>query len=190
MKNLDPKSSKQGKIKVCSKALHPEFSYPLIDIAEMSIEKGYEPLNWLDPKNGVTALYLIEAAQRHLDKVKLGIDINTEEKKLDGTATSIQPYHAAQVAYNMLMLVLQIKKGVVIDDRVFKQGEVISIDKEEQYYKAPSMKHVQELGMEWEPINKQANQYGAPIGYYKIINSKITHFPGCYCIECKHNIEE
>lgn len=123
---LDPEKSKAGKINLCSKALHPQFSYPLVQVSEMSIEKGYEPLNWLQPGHKVTMTYLIGAAQRHLDKVKLGIDINTEEKKLDGTDVSLlnQPYHAAQVAYNMLMLVRQILDGVAIDDRLFKNGEL------------------------------------------------------------------
>jgi hypothetical protein len=122
--SLDPKTSKEGKLKVCSKALHPEFSYPLIAVAEMSIEKGYKPLNWLDKNNKVTMMYLIEAAQRHLDQVKLGIDINTEEKTLDGQPTKNQPFHAAQVAYNMLMLVRQMQEGVAIDDRHFQNGEL------------------------------------------------------------------
>lgn len=122
--SLDPKTSKKGKLAVCSKALHPEFSYPLITVAEMSIEKGYKPLNWLDPKNEVTVTYLIEAAQRHLDKVKLGIDVNNDEKTLEGKATKNQPYHAAQVAYNMLMLVTQLQNGVEIDDRLFVEGKL------------------------------------------------------------------
>lgn len=119
---LDPKQSKKNKLRVCSKALHPEFSNPLIDVAEMSLEKGYEPLNWLDPKNHVTTTYLIEAAQRHLDQIKMGIDINTEEKTLSGEYTKNQPYHAAQVAYNCLMLCRQMLEGVEIDDRLFKDG--------------------------------------------------------------------
>lgn len=120
---LDPKTSKQGKLKVCSHALHPEFSYPLVDVAEMSLERGYAPLNWLNKDNKVTALYLIEAAQRHLDKIKLGIDDNNEEKKLDGSSTRVVK-HAAQVAYNMLMLLMQQDKGVLIDDRIFTNGEL------------------------------------------------------------------
>jgi len=120
---LDPKTSKKGKLKVCSKAIHPEFNYPQVDVAEMSIEKGYAPLNWLDPSNKVTTMYLIEAAQRHLDKVKMGVDDNTEERKLDGTPTRTVK-HAAQVAYNMHMLLLQQKLGVDIDDRMFKNGKV------------------------------------------------------------------
>lgn len=123
-KKLDPKTSKEGKLKVCSKALHPKLSYPLIAVAELSLEKGYEPLNWLNPENKVTALYLIEAAQRHLDQVKLGIDLNTQERRLDGYYCTNKPYHAAQVAYNMLMLVRQIEEGVLIDDRLFKDGEL------------------------------------------------------------------
>lgn len=119
---LDPKKSKKGKLKVCSKALHPEFSNPLIEVAELSLEKGYKPLNWLDTNNKVTVMYLIEAAQRHLDKVKMGIDLNTEEKKLDGSQTINQPLHAAQVAFNMLMLCRQMQEGVEIDDRLFKDG--------------------------------------------------------------------
>lgn len=124
---LDPKKSKEGKLKLCSKALHPEFSYPLVDVAEMSIEKQYEPLNYLDKDTSVTITYLIEAAQRHLDQLKLGIDINDQEKTLDGKPTKTQPHHAAQVAYNMLMLVLQQKKGIDKDDRLFYMGERLTV---------------------------------------------------------------
>lgn len=121
-KALDPKISKIGKFPICSKALHPEFCYPLVTVSEMSIEKGYEPFNWLKPGHPVTMSYLIAAAQRHLDCLKMGIDINTKETTLDGSSTINQPHHAAQVAYNMLMLCLQIKYGVAIDDRQFKDG--------------------------------------------------------------------
>lgn len=120
---LDPKTSKANKKKVSSKALHPEFHYPLVDVAELSIEKGYSPFNWLKEGHPVTTTYLIDAAQRHLDQIKLGIDVNKKEKKLDGTACTAQPYHAAQVAFNMLILCMQIEKGVLVDDRLFTQGE-------------------------------------------------------------------
>lgn len=119
---LDPKKSKKDKLRVCSKALHPEFSYPLIEVAELSLEKGYKPLNWLDKDSKVTVTYLVEAAQRHLDKIKMGIDINTEERALDGAPATNQPWHAAQVAYNMLMLCRQMEEGVEIDDRLYKDG--------------------------------------------------------------------
>ncbi len=93
-------------------------------MAELSTEKGYEPFNWLNKDNKVTMMYLIEAAQRHLDKLKMGIDINTEEKMLDGTPTKTQPMHGAQVAYNMLMLLRQQKEGIAIDNRMFKNGKL------------------------------------------------------------------
>lgn len=120
---LDPKKSKEGKLSVCSPAYHPEFHYPLFDVAEMSVEKGYKPLNWLDADTRVTASYLIAAAQRHLDKIKMGVDINTEERALNGEATKFTPYHAAQVAYNMLMYCMLHQKGTLKDDRLFKDGE-------------------------------------------------------------------
>jgi len=124
-KNLDPGVSKLNKKKVCSKGLHPLFSDPLIAVSELSIEKGYEVFNWLKVgQTKVTTTYLIEAAQRHLDQLKLGIDINDQEKKLDGTSTINKPHHAAQVAYNMLMLILQQQEGVAIDDRLFKNGQL------------------------------------------------------------------
>lgn len=121
---LDPNKSKKDKFPVCSTALHPEFSYPLVAVAELSIEKGYKPLNWLDKNNNVTVNYLISAAQRHLDLVKLGVDINDQETTLDGKPTKNKPFHAAQVAFNMLMLCLQIQKQVEINDRLFKDGRL------------------------------------------------------------------
>lgn len=126
LSGLNPKKSKEGKLRLCSKALHPEFSYPLINVAEMSIEKGYKPLNWLVRNSPATnASYTIEAAQRHLDKVKLGVDFNTEETKQDGSKIDLEIEHAAQVAYNMLMFCLIKKKGILNDDRLFRNGGVI-----------------------------------------------------------------
>src|SRR4051812_8269348 len=92
---LDPKTSKFGKLEVCSKALHPEFTNPLIDVAEMSIEKGYEPMNWLKPGHEVSLSSLLAAAQRHLNMVKMGIDKNDFELKIDGTPCRTV-LHAAQ----------------------------------------------------------------------------------------------
>lgn len=115
--------SKKHKQKVSSPALHPEFTLPLVDVAELSMEKGYTPLNWLQLGHQVTITQLLDAAQRHLNKVRLGIDINREEKTLDGNPTKTQCLHAAQVAYNMLMICMQQLKGYQIDDRMFKDGE-------------------------------------------------------------------
>lgn len=119
---LDPKKSKEGKLRVCSQALHPEFSYPLIDVAEMSIEKGYAPLNWVNFET-VTAIYLIEACQRHLDRVKMGIDVNDQEEKQDGTPCR-EVLHMAQVAYNALMYCQKYLNKTLKDDRLFKDGEI------------------------------------------------------------------
>lgn len=142
MTKLDPKISKKSKLKVCSKALHPEFLYPLIAVSEMSIEKGYEPFNWLTDKN-VTVTYLIEAAQRHLDKIKLGIDVNDNEITLDGASCKNKPLHAACVAYNMLMLCLQIEKRCSVDDRLFKNG--ILITKQSDYLNKVSRGYAKKL---------------------------------------------
>lgn len=122
--SLDPVEAKKGKFPVCSRAYHPELHYPLIIVAEMSLEKGYSPLNWLPQESPVTSMYLINAAQRHLDKVKLGIDLNQEETKMDGTKIEGEIYHAAQAAYNLLMLCMKHKKNTLIDDRMFKDGEI------------------------------------------------------------------
>ena len=122
---LDPKQSKIGKIHLCHKALHPELSYPLVAVAELSTEKGYAPFNWLKPDSAATSIsYWLNAAQRHLDKVKMGVDLNTEEFKQDGTSTITQPNHAAQAAYCLLCLLLLQKQGLAVDDRLFKDGKL------------------------------------------------------------------
>lgn len=120
---LDPSKSKDGKVKLCHPALHPDFTDPLIAVAEVSEEKGYEPLNWLDENSPVTVMYCLNAAQRHLKKVLKGIDINTEEKKLDGTPCKTQPSELACAAYNLLMADMLLKeKGSKVDDRMFSNG--------------------------------------------------------------------
>lgn len=149
--SLDPKTSKKDKKKVSSKAYHPEMHLPLIPVADMSIEKNYEPFNWLDSNNEVTMTYLIDAAQRHLDKIKLGIDINTEEKTPTGERCKNQPYHAACVAYNMLMLCLQMDKGVAIDDRMFIDGTPLKQKRLETLNELT--KQAQELNMGYEDTN-------------------------------------
>lgn len=122
---LDPATSKKGKLKLASPALHPEMISLLAEVAELSIEKGYEPLNWLKEDSAVTVSYCLNAGDRHRQKAKLGFDRNTEEKHLDGTPTEIQPLHLAQSAYNDLMAALLIlKKGNKADDRMFKNGEL------------------------------------------------------------------
>lgn len=45
---LDPAVSKEGKLNLVSKALHPKFEKMLAIVAALSEEKGYAPLNWLD----------------------------------------------------------------------------------------------------------------------------------------------
>lgn len=123
--HLDPKTSKKGKLNLASPALHPEMISLLAAVAEMSVEKGYKPLNWLDKDSPVTVMYCLNASDRHKQKVKLGIDYNTEEKKLDGTPVSQQVMHLAQSAYNDLMAaLLLLKKGDKADDRAFKDGEL------------------------------------------------------------------
>lgn len=120
--SLDPKKSKEGKLKLCSPALHPRFSDPLVAVSEMSIEKGYAPLNYLDKDSSVTLTYLLAAAKRHIQKVELGIDINTEEVRQDGTACYNQPEELACAAYNLLMASLLLKTRPEADDRLFKDG--------------------------------------------------------------------
>lgn len=121
--SLDPKISKKDKLKVCSKALHPMFSYPFISVAELSLEKGYKPLNWLEKDSPVTVMYCISAAQRHLDIAKIGIDINREERKIDGSLCENKPLHLAQAAYNLLMACHILNIFPEKDDRLFKDGE-------------------------------------------------------------------
>lgn len=121
---LNPKDSKTGKVRVCHPAIHPDFADPLIATAEVSAEKGYKPLNWLDDDSPVTVMYCMEAAQRHFKKALKGIDVNTEEKKLDGTPCKAQPLHLAQAAYNLLMACMLLEvKGDKVDDRLFKNGK-------------------------------------------------------------------
>lgn len=121
---LDPKKSKEGKLKLASNALHPEFITLLAEVAEMSVEKGYTPLNWLEKDSPVSVTYCLNAAERHRQQAKLGIDRNTEEKTLDGDPTKLQPMHLAQSAYNDLMAALLILKRPEADDRVFRDGEL------------------------------------------------------------------
>lgn len=119
---LNPETSKQGKKALCSQALHPELCDPLIDVSEMSIEKGYTPLNYLDKDSKVTVTYCLAAAKRHLQKAEMGIDLNTEELGLDGLPTKIKCQHLAQVAYNALMALMILKERPEADDRLFKVG--------------------------------------------------------------------
>lgn len=121
---LDPKKSKEGKLKLASSALHPEMITLLAQVAELSVEKGYEPLNWIKDESEVTVMYCLNASERHKQKAKLGIDINDEEKTLDGEPTKIQPLHLAQSAYNDLMAALLILHKSSADDRMFKDGKL------------------------------------------------------------------
>lgn len=121
---LNPTLSKKGKLALASPALHPLFLQLLAEVAVMSEEKGYEPLNYLRDDSPVTISYLLNAAERHKQKVKLGIDINNEERKMDGTPTSITPMHLACSAYNDLMAAVLLLKRPAADDRLFKDGEL------------------------------------------------------------------
>lgn len=119
MTKLDPKKSKLGKLNLASKALHPRFEEMLAEVAEMSIEKGYEPLNWLDPQNEVTVLKLVSAAKRHEKKFLKGININDEEVTLDGYFCTFKPSHLACAAYSLLMAAVLVEEGIKeLDDRV------------------------------------------------------------------------
>lgn len=124
MISLDPTTSKIGKLALASHALHPYFLTLLAEVAEMSVEKGYEPLNWLKNDSPVTVMYCLNAAERHQQKAKLGIDYNTEEKTLNGDSTNMKPFHLACAAYNNLMAALIILKNPKKDDRIFKNGEL------------------------------------------------------------------
>lgn len=124
-KSLDPHKSKEGKVKLCSRALHPTLHYPLVDVAELSLEKGYKPFNFLEEgKESTRVMYWVEAAQRHIDKYKMGFTLNKEEKKLDGTSTNIQPHHLAQAAYDLLCAILVENSEHGQDDRMFKEGKL------------------------------------------------------------------
>ena len=123
-KYVNPKDSKKGKQNICNPALHPEFSDPLIVVADMSIEKGYNPLNWLDETSPVTVSYCIAASLRHIKKFQMGFTINNEETTIDGIPTKSQPSHLACAAYNLLMADRILKeKGDTADDRLFKEGK-------------------------------------------------------------------
>lgn len=122
MTKLDPKKSKLGKLNLASKALHPRFEEMLAEVAEMSIEKGYEPLNWLDSQNEVTVLKLVSAAKRHEKKFLKGIDTNDEEVTLDGKACTFKPSHLACAAYSLLMAAVLVEEGIKgLDDRVLSR---------------------------------------------------------------------
>jgi len=121
---LDPMQSKKGKLPLASSALHPKFLELLAEVAEMSIEKGYRPLNWVLEDSPVTLMYCLNAAERHANKVKRGFDINSEEKTLQGLPTTNTPLHMAQVAYNYLMAAVLLLEHPDKDDRVFKDGQL------------------------------------------------------------------
>lgn len=124
-KILDPHISKEGKKKLCSEALHPELWHPLVDVAELSLEKGYEPFNWLEKGKASThLLYWFNAAQRHFDKAKMGFDINDEEKTLSGEPTKTKPAHLAQAAYCLLTALYLQSQEVCVDERRFKKGKL------------------------------------------------------------------
>ena len=127
IKYIDSVTSKDNKEKVSSPALHPLFTRTLVTVAELSVEKGYEPLNWLNPDNKVTVIKLLDAAQRHMDLVRMGYDVNDKEVKLDGTPCKTKPTHSAQVSYNTLMVDMILKDpelAAKLDDRIFKNGKL------------------------------------------------------------------
>lgn len=118
---LNPKDSKKGKPDLASVALHPDFDELLAQVAEVSVEKGYEPLNWLEPNNEVTVTKLISAARRHENMFRSGHDYN-QETKLGGERCSITAQHLAHAAYSLLMAAVIIKKGITeLDDRKTKK---------------------------------------------------------------------
>ncbi len=121
---LDPTQSKKGKLALASTALHPKFQELLAEVAELSVEKGYKPLNWIEKDSRVSVMYCLNAAERHAHKVKMGIDRNTEEYRLDGKRCLTTPLHMAQVAYNYLMAAMILLEHPERDDRAFQEGEL------------------------------------------------------------------
>lgn len=115
---LDPKKAKEGKLNLASKALHPMFEELLAIVAEASLEKGYEPLNWLNPKNEVTILKLISASKRHINKFIKGTNINEEEKTLLGEPCKNKTNHLVYAAYSLLMAAVITEENIEeLDDR-------------------------------------------------------------------------
>lgn len=121
---LDPRTSKLGKLNLASPALHPDFEEALARVSQVSIEKGYDPLNWLDPKNSVTVLNLIGAAKRHIRSSVLGYN-NNQESRQDGTKCPTTANHLEHAAYGLLMASVIIRSGLLsLDDRLFIEGEL------------------------------------------------------------------
>lgn len=124
-KYLNPKSSKVGKLELVSRALHPDFEVLLAKVAALSVEKGYQPLNWLDPDNAVTVTKLMAAARRHENKTLKGIDINDEEKTLEGKLCENKTFHLVYAAYSLLMAAVILQEGIKeLDDRMFSGGRI------------------------------------------------------------------
>lgn len=121
--SLDPATSKQGKEVVDSEALHPDFVASLAKVAQVSIEKGYAPFNWLEQDSPVRVSTLLQAHARHVRLAKLGFDDN-QEKKLDGTNVSVVAHHLEHAAYNLLMAAKIINDLPDHDDRKFKNGKL------------------------------------------------------------------
>lgn len=124
MSNLDPKKSKEGKLALASTALHPKMLTLLAEVAELSVEKGYPPLNWIQEGSPVTVMYCLNAGERHSQKAKLGIDYNDEERDMNGNPCKTKPMHLAQDAYNKLMAAILLLERPEADDRVWKDGEL------------------------------------------------------------------
>lgn len=123
LKLLDPKTSKLNKEIVDSVALHPDFIAELAKVAQVSVEKGYVPFNWLFKDSETRVSTLLAAHARHLRLAKKGINNNTEVK-LDGSEIKIYANHLVYAAYNLLMANQIIKELPTNDDRLFKDGEL------------------------------------------------------------------
>lgn len=123
LSNLDPAKSKVGKEIVDSQALHPSFVEELAKVAEVSVQKGYEPFNWIKLDSSTRVSTFLQAGQRHLNKAKKGYDTN-HEKRLDGSDITITTHHLVYAAYNLLMAAYKIKYLPEHDDRLFKDGEL------------------------------------------------------------------
>ena len=117
--SIDPNTSKEGKLRLAE--VHPEFIKILAGVSEVSKEKGYEPLNWIqkDVKCYFVS-YLVSAALRHINYFLEGEDFN-QEKKQDGTDVSTRLEHLAHAAYGLLMAVTLQRLGRTdLDDRKLK----------------------------------------------------------------------
>jgi hypothetical protein len=101
---------KDNKTKIRLSYIHPRTKEE-IALAHMAGAKKYEEWNFL---KGHKYLDLLDAIERHVDKLKLCEDIDEDSTAILGQ----QVHHLGCIGANVNMLIAQMVLGTLIDDRI------------------------------------------------------------------------